>query len=107
MSWERVCDPSALPVGKGIAAWVAGRAVAIFNLGQQGVFALDNRDPASGVSLLARGQICELAGELYVCSPLYKQHYRLTTGECLEEPQLSAEKVAVRIDETGVWLAGA
>jgi len=107
MSWERVCDPSALPVGKGIAAWAAGRAVAIFNLGQQGVYALDNRDPASGVSLLARGQICELAGELYVCSPLYKQHYRLTTGECLEEPQLKATKVDIRIDETGVWLAGA
>ncbi|EGM68054.1 hypothetical protein SOHN41_03958 [Shewanella sp. HN-41] len=46
-------------------------------------------------------------GELYVCSPLYKQHYRLTTGACLEDPQLRAQKVDIRIDEAGVWLAGA
>ncbi|QSX42159.1 nitrite reductase small subunit NirD [Shewanella cyperi] len=106
MNWTQVCEKEALPEGAGVAAWLGSRPVAIFNLGHRGLYALDNRCPATGVSLLARGQVCELAGELYVCSPLYKQHFHLTTGECLEDTELNAIPIVVKADAAGVWLAG-
>ena len=104
MKWINVCNEASMPKGTGIAAWVAGRAVAIFNLGDDGLFALDNVDPASGVSVLARGLICEIAGELCVASPLYKQHYRLDTGHCVENHDLLAKPFEIKIEQGNVFV---
>lgn len=104
MSWVNVCRESSLPQGTGIAAWVAGKAVAIFNLGKDGLFALDNVDPATGVSLLARGLICEMNGELCVASPLYKQHYSLNTGVCLEDANLVASPFEIKTEQGNVFI---
>jgi nitrite reductase (NADH) small subunit len=82
-----------------VAAWVAGKAVAIFNLGQDGLYAIDNVDPATGVSVLARGLICEMDGELCVASPLYKQHYRLKTGVCIEDTSLIASPFDIKTEQ--------
>ncbi|MCL1057956.1 nitrite reductase small subunit NirD [Shewanella gelidimarina] len=91
MSWVTICEESALPANRGVAAWVAGRAVAVFHLGEAGIFAIDNIDPATGVSVLSRGLLCELNNELFVASPIHKQHYSLTTGQCLENEALSVD----------------
>ncbi|GGP55888.1 nitrite reductase small subunit NirD [Shewanella saliphila] len=99
MSWINVCNEANLPLGTGIAAWVAGNPVAIFNLGRDGLYAIDNIDPATGVGLLARGLICEMEGELCVASPLYKQHYRLTTGVCIEDNTLIASPFDIKTEQ--------
>lgn len=104
MSWINICDETSLPQGSGVAAWVGGNAVAIFNLGKDGLFALDNIDPASGVSLLARGLICEMEGELCVASPLYKQHYNLVTGVCIEDTNLVASPFEVKTEQGKVFV---
>ncbi|MCW3171753.1 nitrite reductase small subunit NirD [Shewanella subflava] len=104
MSWVNVCDETSLPQNTGVAAWVAGKAVAIFNLGKHGLFAIDNVDPATGVSLLARGLICEMEGQLCVASPLYKQHYCLKTGVCIEDPQLVASPFAIKTEQGKVFV---
>ncbi|WOT03858.1 nitrite reductase small subunit NirD [Shewanella youngdeokensis] len=96
MSWITICEASALPANRGVAAWVAGRAVALFDLGQAGLFAIDNVDPATGVSVLSRGLLCELDNELFVASPIHKQHYSLTTGQCLENDNLSVAVFEVK-----------
>ncbi|WP_394129969.1 nitrite reductase small subunit NirD [Shewanella maritima] len=96
MSWVTVCDEANLPKGTGIAAWVNGQAVAIFDLGEDGIYALDNIDPATGVSLLARGLICDMQGELCVASPLYKHHYQLSNGVCVEDAQLVAQPYSIK-----------
>ncbi|WP_220765854.1 nitrite reductase (NAD(P)H) small subunit, partial [Shewanella sp. MBTL60-112-B1] len=49
---------SDLKPSSGIAAWLAGQAIALFNLGERGIFAVDNIDPATGVSVLSRGLVC-------------------------------------------------
>ena len=99
MSWINVCEETRLPIGTGVAAWVAGKAVAIFNLGQDGLYAIDNVDPATGVSVLARGLICEMDGELCVASLLYKQHYRLKTGVCIEDTSLIASPFDIKTEQ--------
>lgn len=91
MNWVDICDENALPSFGGIAAWLENRAIAIFNLGELGLFAISNVDPATGVSLLSRGLICELEGDIFVASPLHKQHYSLTNGQCIEDANLSVQ----------------
>lgn len=111
MSWITICEESALPLSCGVAAWISGKAIALFNLGEKGIFAIDNMDPATGVSVLSRGLLCELDNELYVASPIHKQHYHLTTGQCLESDSLAVKcydvkreqgKVFARIQQHGV-----
>lgn len=96
MSWITVCDESQLPSQTGVAAWVGDKPVAIFNLGEQGIYAMDNIDPATGVGVLSRGLLCELGGDLYVASPLHKQHYSLDDGRCLENDDLSVSLFEIK-----------
>ncbi|MDF3918613.1 nitrite reductase (NAD(P)H) small subunit family protein [Salinicola salarius] len=49
------------------------------------LYAVDNRDPFSGANVIGRGIVGDLKGELVVASPIYKQHFRLTDGQCLED----------------------
>jgi len=40
-----------------------------------------------------------------VASPLYKQHYDLNTGECLEAPEYAVHAHIVRVDDGQVLVA--
>ena len=51
----------------------------------QELYAIDHRDPFSGANVIARGIVGDLQGEPVVASPLYKQHFRLVDGRCLED----------------------
>jgi len=39
-----------------------------------------------------------------VASPVYKQHFSLTTGQCLEDPAVMIDTFAVRIDQGTVMV---
>ena len=97
VSFTPVCSVDAILPGTGVAARIADRHVAIFRLGEDQFFALDNVDPKAGASVLARGLLGNLGDRLVVASPLYKQHYDLRTGECLESPELSVRAWPVRV----------
>ena len=71
---------------------------------EDAVFALDNRDPASGANVLSRGIVGDVRGELVVASPLYKHHYNLATGRCLEDPDLPVAVHAARVSDGRVWV---
>ena len=49
------------------------------------LYALHNWDPLGKANVLYRGIVGDINGELVVASPLYKQHYSLGTGRCLED----------------------
>ncbi len=49
------------------------------------LYALGNYDPFSGANVIGRGIVGDLQGELVVASPIYKQHFRLTDGQCIED----------------------
>jgi NAD(P)H-dependent nitrite reductase small subunit len=84
VSLIRVCRLDDIVPDTGICALVAGEQVAVFRVGEQ-VFALGNRDPFSGANVLSRGIVGDLKGELVVASPVYKQHFSLLTGQCIED----------------------
>ncbi|MGP3999468.1 nitrite reductase small subunit NirD [Streptomyces sp. 8N706] len=98
--WFAVCDLSALTPGRGVAALLPdGRQVAVF-LDRAGVaYAIGNQDPFTGAYVLSRGLVGRTAddGRPFVASPLLKQRFDLTTGQCLDDESVSVPAFAVRV----------
>ncbi len=86
-NWQAVCQADDLVADSGVVVWLDGAQVAVFYLpGQeQPVYAVDNRDPRSGANVIGRGLVGSVQGELVVAAPLYKQHFSLASGRCLED----------------------
>jgi nitrite reductase (NADH) small subunit len=80
----KICRLDDIVPNTGICALVAGEQVAIFRVDET-VFAIGNRDPFSGANVLSRGIVGDLNGELVVASPVYKQHFSLLDGHCIED----------------------
>ena len=53
--------------------------------GKTSLYAIDNHDPFSQANVLSRGIVGDLKGRDVVASPIYKHHFDLNTGECLED----------------------
>jgi len=104
-AWTDVCAVDDILPGTGVCALVASRHVAVFRLGADRFFAIDNVDPKSGASVLARGLLGSLGERIVVASPLYKNHFDLRTGECLEAPEQSVRAHGVRVEGGRVRVA--
>lgn len=103
--WLAVCTVDDLQADSGICALVNGQQIAVFYVTRsQQVYATANFDPVGKANVLSRSMIGDLAGEPMLAAPLYKQHYSLITGQCLENPALSIATYPVRIDQQQVWI---
>ena len=105
LQWTAVCAADDILPNTGVCALVEGRHVAVFRIGEDRFHAIDNIDPQSGASVLSRGLVGSLGDRVVVASPLYKNHFDLRTGECLEAPQNSVRPHAVRVDGGRVLVA--
>jgi nitrite reductase (NADH) small subunit len=101
--WLRVCPLAQVPAGGGACALIGGRQIALFRLGDA-VYALDNFDPAGGANVLSRGITGELDGERVIASPLYKHHYSLSSGRCLEDARVAVNVYPARIAAGAIWV---
>ncbi|HAO74750.1 MAG TPA: nitrite reductase (NAD(P)H) small subunit, partial [Pseudomonas sp.] len=54
---------------------------------------------------IGRGIVGSLKGELVIASPLYKQHFRLADGSCLEYPEQRLQVWPVRLIGDEVQIA--
>ena len=106
-SWRAVCSVDDILPNTGICALLNDRHVAIFHVvtdtGQ--LFAIDNFDPNAGASVLSRGLVGNLGERIVVASPIYKHHFDLQNGECLEAPENSVCAYPVRIENRQVLVA--
>ena len=103
--WTDICAVDDILPGTGVCALVADRHVAVFRLADDRLFAIDNVDPKSGASVLSRGLLGNLGERIVVASPLYKNHFDLCTGECLEAPEQSVRAHAVRAEAGRIRVA--
>lgn len=103
MNWLNVCHVSDLQDDSGICALVNGEQVAIFYV-QNTVYAISNFDPFGNANVLSRGVIGDLKGQIVVASPLYKQHFNLKTGVCLEDESVILPVYANRIENDTVQI---
>lgn len=106
MSWTKICALGDIPPNAGVAALVGGEQVAVFNI-DGALYAVANHDPFSGANVLSRGIVGNLGEETVVASPIYKQHFSLSTGQCLEDPEVSIATYEVRSEEDNIWLKAA
>ena len=105
-TWTTVCELSALTPDVGARALLGDEQVAVFRLSRGGdVFAIDAFDPFSNAPVLSRGIVGDLNGRLVVASPIYKQHFDLETGKCLEDETVAVRTYAVRVVDGGVQVA--
>ena len=100
----RVCALDDIVPGAGVAALVDGEQVAIFRLEDDSVHAVGNLDPFSRANVLSRGIVGDLNGELVVASPLYKQHFSLLTGRCIEDASVSVLVYRARVEGTDIQI---
>lgn len=106
IEWRTLCSRQDLVANSGVVAWLDGAQVALFHLphtaeGEQ-LYAIDNRDPKSGANVIGRGIVGSLKGDLVIASPLYKQHFRLQDGSCLEYPEQRLRVWPVRLNGDAV-----
>ena len=105
--WVAVCQLDDIVPNTGVCALVGRHQVAVFRLDDDSVYAIDNHDPYSRANVLSRGIVGDLKGELVVASPVYKQHFSLTSGLCLEDPGVRVPVYPVRLDGPTVLVQSA
>lgn len=105
--WQTICTRADLVAGSGVCALAGKEQVALFYLPdeERQIYALSNRDPIGEANVLSRGVLGDINGRLVVASPLYKQHFDLLTGACLEQEDIRVEVYHVRLDGDTVLLA--
>jgi len=66
-----------------------------------------NYDPIGKANVLSRGILGSIGDKMVVASPLYKQHFDLSTGECIEDESAQVKTYAVRVDKGKIQLGAA
>lgn len=105
-NWVEVCDLNDITPNTGVGALVEGQAIALFRVGtEKRVYALSNKDPFSQANVMSRGIIGDLQGERVIASPIYKQHFSLATGRCLEDKDQKLLVFPTKIQDGRVWVS--
>lgn len=105
LSWVDVCALDDIIPDTGVCALVAERQVAVFRmLADDRVYAIDNYDPNSCANVLSRGIVGDMLGQPVVASPIYKQHFSLVSGACLDVPETSVRAYPTRVQHGRVYV---
>ena len=102
--WVTICRLDDIVPNTGVCALVGGEQVAVFRLDDDSLYAIGNHDPFSRANVLSRGIVGDLKGELVVASPVYKQHFSLVTGQCLEDADVRVAVFQVRSEDGTVCI---
>ncbi len=96
-NWAFVCDADDLVPDTGACVLINNEQVAIFwESKTDTLFALSNYDPLGCANVISRGILGSLGDDLVIASPLYKQHFSLATGQCMEDAQYCLKTYQVR-----------
>ena len=99
-TWTAVCSQNDLIPNSGICALVKDIQIALFYVEKErSVFAIANHDPFSQANVLSRGLIGSKGDDLFVASPVYKQHFCLKSGRCLDDENTSIPAWPARIED--------
>lgn len=95
--WLTICPLNDLIPFIGARALLGKRQIALFRVAMEKVYALGAYDPFSDAAVLSRGIVGDVQGQLVVASPIYKHHFNLKTGRCLEKPSVGVPAYKTRI----------
>ncbi|MCP4988987.1 MAG: nitrite reductase small subunit NirD [Colwellia sp.] len=108
-AWRTICQTSDLVKDSGISALFESEdeQIAIFHIpnSEEKIYAVSNYDPIGKANVLYRGIVGCIGDEPVVSSPLYKQHFSLKTGKCLQEEQrISVYDIRIEDEEVQLYL---
>ncbi len=103
-TWQTVCNTDDIGNFLGVRALVENQQIAIFRVNEK-FYAIDAIDPFTNAAVLARGIVGDIKGQIVVASPIYKQHFNLVTGQCLEDENVSVATYIARVQDGQVQLA--
>ncbi len=105
-TWTDICQIDDIIPNTGRCALFNGEQVAIFrvNADDEKLYAVDNHCPFSEANVISRGLVGSLGDKVVVASPIYKQHFDLTSGKCLEDDSVSIKTYSVRVEGDTVQL---
>ncbi|OTG77195.1 nitrite reductase (NAD(P)H) small subunit [Acinetobacter sp. ANC 4169] len=105
LDWVEVCSLDDITPNTGVGALINDQQIALFRVGnEKRVYALSNQDPFSQAFVMSRGIVGDLQGERVVASPIYKQHFSLATGRCLEDKDQKLLVFPSKIEHGKVWV---
>jgi nitrite reductase (NADH) small subunit len=106
-SWQPICSTSDLIKNSGVCALLANQEqVALFQVGNDKIYAVSNFDPFGKANVLYRGLIGETKGDVYVASPLLKQRFMLNSGVCLDDDAYTIKTYETRITDGKLEILG-
>ncbi|ENU20258.1 nitrite reductase [NAD(P)H], large subunit [Acinetobacter bohemicus ANC 3994] len=106
LDWIEICHLDDITPNTGVGAIVEDQQIALFRIGhEKRVYALSNQDPFSQAFVMSRGILGDLQGERVVASPIYKQHFSLATGRCLEDKNQKLLVFPSKIEEGRVFVS--
>ena len=106
LDWIEICHLDDITPNIGVGAIVEDQQIALFRVGhEKRVYALSNQDPFSQAFVMSRGILGDLQGERVVASPIYKQHFSLATGRCLEDKNQKLLVFPSKIEEGRVFVS--
>jgi nitrite reductase (NADH) small subunit len=108
-NWLDICTLNDILPNMGCCASLHDKQIAIFRIvlltGDEQFYALDNYCPFSKSNTLSRGLTGNLNDKIVVASPLYKQHFDLATGQCIEDGSVTLTIYPVRLNGNTIQLA--
>lgn len=99
MSWIPLFEADKLVHNAGVCARFEQKQIAVFCIREgdsDRLYAIGNWDPIGKASVLSRGIPGSVGESVVVASPLYKQHFCLETGQCLEQEDIKVPVYQVR-----------
>lgn len=102
--WLTICNVEDILPNMGRCALFEGQQVAIFRI-RDSLYAIDNYCPFSDANVISRGLVGCLSHRKVVASPLYKQHFDLETGQCVEDEDVTIKTYNVRVEGDVIQLA--
>ena len=106
--WTNICKFEDVLLNMGRCALFEKEQVAIFRVleaGEEKLYAINNHCPFSEANIISRGIVGSIEDKVVVASPLYKQHFDLATGQCLEDEGVKVKTYPVRVEEGMIQLA--
>jgi nitrite reductase (NADH) small subunit len=99
--WIDVCAVDDITPDTGVAALIGDLQIAIVRVGDgdDQIFAVGNYDPFSHAFVIARGIVGDRAGVPKIASPIFKQSFDLTNGQCLDDANIRLPSYPTRVRE--------
>ena len=104
--WADICSVNDILPNMGRCALFEGKQVAIFKVKskEEQFYAIENFCPFAEANVLSRGLVGSIGDKVVVASPIYKQHFSLDSGACVEDESVSVKTFSVRVEGDKVQL---